>query len=67
MLPQSLVEPLKRHLENVQIPHNQDLEEGFGEVYLPFALERKHTNTSHDWDGSTSFPLAGARLTRAAV
>jgi integron integrase len=56
MLPQSLAEPLKRHLEKVRILHKQDLEEGFGEVYLPFALERKYTNASHDRGWQYVFP-----------
>ena len=56
MLPQSLTEPLKRHLERVNILHQQDLTEGFGEVYLPFALERKYASASHEWGWQYAFP-----------
>ena len=56
MLPQSLAEPLKRHLEKVNILHQQDLTEGFGEVYLPFALERKYASASHEWGWQYVFP-----------
>jgi integron integrase len=56
MLPQSLTEPLKRHLEKVNILHQQDLTEGFGEVYLPFALERKCASASHEWGWQYVFP-----------
>ena len=44
MLLQSPAAPLKRYLEKVKVLHEQDLAESFGEVYLPFALERKYTN-----------------------
>ena len=56
MLPQSLAEPLKRHLEKVNILHQQDLTEDFGEVYLPFALERKYASASHEWGWQYVFP-----------
>tara|TARA_R110002049_G_scaffold223309_2_gene394958 strand:+ start:327 stop:1310 length:984 start_codon:yes stop_codon:yes gene_type:complete len=42
LLPQSLVTPLKNQLEKVLALHRQDLADGFGEVYLPNALQRKH-------------------------
>jgi integron integrase len=55
-LPQALAEPLKRHLEKVQVLHEQDLAESFGEVYLPFALERNYTNASREWGWQYVFP-----------
>src|SRR5258708_36893090 len=42
MLPEASLEPLKHHLEKVRSLHQQDLDHGGGEVYLPFALERKY-------------------------
>src|SRR5258706_1275708 len=42
MLPEASLEPLKHHLEKVRSLHQQDLDHGCGEVYLPFALERKY-------------------------
>jgi integron integrase len=56
MLPQALVEPLKRQLEKVKVLHEEDLAEGFGEVYLPFALERKFANASREWGWQYVFP-----------
>ena len=41
MLPISLVEPLKAHLLKVQTLHNDDLNSGHGEVFMPMALDRK--------------------------
>ena len=40
MLPLSLVEPLKSHLLKVQALHNDDLNTGHGEVFMPMALNR---------------------------
>jgi integrase len=42
MLPESIAEELKIHLQSVKILHQQDLQKGYGSVYLPFALERKY-------------------------
>ena len=42
MLPASLVAPLDTHLNRVGRLHSRDLAEGYGEVYLPYALERKY-------------------------
>lgn len=38
--PESITPLLQNHLAKVQIIHNQDLSQGFGEVYLPYALAR---------------------------
>jgi integron integrase len=42
ILPALLSEPLQSHLKRVRTLHEKDLEDGFGEVYLPYALERKY-------------------------
>jgi integron integrase len=42
MLSERLLEPLRTHLAKVRELHAQDLAEGFGDVYLPFALARKY-------------------------
>jgi integrase len=56
MLRQILAEPLQRHLEKVKVLHDEDLAEGLGEVYLPFALERKYSTASRDWGWRYIFP-----------
>lgn len=48
MLPRSLVEPLRLQLERIRVFHEQDLKNGVGPVYLPFALERKYPNAGHE-------------------
>ncbi|WP_041229587.1 tyrosine-type recombinase/integrase [Rippkaea orientalis] len=50
MLPISLAGELKFHLEIVKRLHQQDLDKGYGSVYLPFALERKYKNADRDID-----------------
>lgn len=37
-------EPPKTHGADVNIVHDQDLQEGLGDVYLPFAPARKYPN-----------------------
>jgi len=56
ILPEKLKEPLKRHLEKVKVLHEQDLKEGFGRVYLPFALARKYPNAEKEWGWQYVFP-----------
>ena len=42
---------IREQIEKVKLLHNKDLEEGYGEVYLPTALKRKYTkaNVSFGW------------------
>lgn len=58
MLSKRLVEPLRDHLARVRVRHQQDLEEGFGRVYLPFALDRKYPNADREWGWQYVFPSA---------
>lgn len=56
VLPEKLVDPLKLHLEKVRHLHGQDLENGYGCVYLPFALDRKYPNACREWGWQYIFP-----------
>lgn len=56
MLPAVLVDPLKAHLKRVRDLHERDVEEGYGEVYLPYALARKYPNAGHEWGWQYAFP-----------
>ena len=47
---------LKNHLSKVQILHTQDLSQGFGEVYLPYALARKYPDANREWNWQYVFP-----------
>jgi integron integrase len=56
MLPEMAIQPLKMHLENVRTQHESDLAAGLGEVYLPYALERKYANAGRSWGWQYAFP-----------
>jgi integron integrase len=56
ILPDSLINPLQEHLSRVQMLHQQDLADGYGAVYLPFALERKYPNANREWGWQYVFP-----------
>lgn len=58
MLPQSLGAALQRHLTQVQALHARDLAEGCGEVYLPYALERKDPGAGKSWIWQYVFPAS---------
>jgi integron integrase len=59
VLPQTLKPPLEAHLERVKILHEQDLKQGGGSVYLPYALERKYPAAGREWCWQYVFPAAG--------
>src|ERR1043166_7411919 len=56
MLPLNLADPLRRHLVRIKAQHEQDLEDGFGSVYLPHALSRKFPNAGKQWNWQYVFP-----------
>lgn len=56
MLPESANATLKQHLERVRVLHHNDLAEGYGETYLPYALEQKYQNASREWAWQYVFP-----------
>jgi len=60
MLPDSTRDRLQDHLIEVRALHKHDLEEGFGSVYLPHALERKYPHADRSWKWQYVFP-AGSR------
>ena len=56
MLPEGLVQPLQVHLGKVRLLHRRDLDEGYGEVSLPFALARKYPRAGYQWGWQFVFP-----------
>ncbi len=58
ILPEKLIAPLREHLICVRLLHEEDLRLGFGEVYLPFALDRKYPNANREWIWQYIFPAA---------
>jgi integron integrase len=58
MLPVSLVQPLEAHLRKVREVHQRDLSQGYGSVYMPYALERKYPHAANEWGWQYVFPAA---------
>jgi len=58
VLPEKLKEKLELHLEKVEKLHKKDLEEGYGTVHLPDALEKKYRNASRELGWQYIFPAS---------
>lgn len=58
LFPDTIQPVLAEHLERVKLIHNKDLVDGYGSVYLPYALERKYTNASKEWGWQYVFPAS---------
>ena len=50
--------PLQRHLIKVQALYEEDVAEGYGDVYLPYALARTYPNAGTAWGWQYVFPAA---------
>ena len=51
-----LIPLLQIHLAKVKLIHDRDLAEGFGAVYLPYALSKKYPNAEKTWGWQYVFP-----------
>jgi integron integrase len=56
LLPESLKQDLQKHLREIHVTHEKDLEEGWGRVQLPDALDRKYPNAPVEWRWQWVFP-----------
>jgi integron integrase len=56
-LPQKLKEKLLEQVENVSLVHNQDLKNGFGSVYIPYALTKKYPRSKFETKWQFLFPM----------
>jgi integron integrase len=56
MLPGVLVAPLRQHIWQVKLLHEEDLAAGAGDVYLPFALARKYPAAARRFGWQYVFP-----------
>ena len=59
LLPEPVQSTLREHLERVKILHEKDLADGYGRVYLPYALARKYPNADREWGWRYVFPAKG--------
>jgi len=55
LLPELAVK-LKEHIERVKLLHDQDLQQGHGEVYMPYALEKKYPCANKEIGWQYVFP-----------
>jgi integron integrase len=56
LLPKSIRDDLRLHLQRVKSLHDSDLAEGRGEVYMPDALARKYADAEVKWGWQYVFP-----------
>jgi integrase len=56
VLPQGLHDALRSQIADVAALHRADLKDGYGEVYLPFALARKYRNADKELGWQYLFP-----------
>jgi len=56
ILPDTVVEQLKLHLEKTRLQHTRDLDRGLGRVYMPVALTRKYPRAAFEWPWQFIFP-----------
>lgn len=64
IFPESLCQPLEKHLAQVKFTHEMDLKNGLGEVFLPFALSKKYPNAGKEWKWQYAFPSTVISPTR---
>jgi len=62
MLPVNLAKSLERHLQKVRAQHEEDLEAGFGRVFLPNAIARKYPGAAKEWAWQYVFPSSRLSL-----
>jgi integrase len=56
LLPRNLRDELQAQIDAVKALHHRDLEEGFGEVYIPEALARKYPKAPRETGWQWVFP-----------
>jgi integron integrase len=56
ILPAPLADSLKRQVARAKLLHDEDVQRGYGSVYLPYALERKYPHAAMEWGWQWVFP-----------
>jgi len=59
ILPEPVQATLREHLGRVKMLHENDLADGYGGVYLPYALARKYPHADREWGWHYVFPAKG--------
>ena len=58
ILPESLREPIRNQIEKVRHLHDSDVADGYGEVYLPYALAQKYPKAGYEIGWQYLFPAS---------
>ncbi len=56
ILPQTVKSSLEKQLDEAKKLHDKDIAAGYGEAYLPDALDRKYPNAAKEWGWQYIFP-----------
>ncbi len=56
VLPRTVVAALQLHMRHVEALHHEDVLDGLGRVYLPYALQRKYPNADRELGWQFVFP-----------
>jgi integron integrase len=56
MLPASIIDDLRKQVKQAELIHNEDIKKGYGQVYLPYALEQKYPNANREFIWQYVFP-----------
>ncbi len=56
-LPQKIKEQLKVQVAKIEEIHKKDMADGYGTVYMPYALERKYPNAKFETKWQFLFPM----------
>ena len=56
VLPRVIEKSLRKQLDHAHAIHRRDLNAGYGEVWLPGALERKYRSAAREWGWQSVFP-----------
>ena len=56
VLPEKLTATLRKQIQKVKKLHERDLKEGYGSVFLPYALGKKYPNAAKEWKWQFVFP-----------
>jgi len=66
MLPSAVIEPLRRHLEQVKQQYEADVRSGSAGVPLPYALGRKYPNAAKAWGWYWVVPASKLSVDRSS-
>lgn len=56
ILPDGVVTQLQQYLRQLRASHERELEQGYGSVYLPQAIETRYPDAGRDWQWQYLFP-----------